>query len=420
MDEVAVVGGGLAGLVAARHLAERDLQVSLFESRDRLGGRVSTERAGGFTMDRGFQVLFPAYPAVRRELDLDALRLRRFRPGAVLARPGRRSILADPLRDLRALTPTLFNREVTLGDGVRILRLKRELAGTATGDILERDGRSIAEALAARGFSDRFRESFATPFLGGLTLDRSLSSAEFVFEYAFKMLAEKSAALPAEGMVAIADQLAARARAAGVQIELSAPVRALDADGAEATVSGEWGSRRADGVVVATDPATARELTGIAAIPTETRGCVTQYFSLPTGQQLDLGRRLVLNAADGRPNHVALVSEVADEYAPAGRHLLSATFLEAGPATDEELAAEVRAALESWFPANSFADLVQLETYRIADGQLVQPPGFRRGLPAPDAPAGPVVLAGEYTRWSSIQGALESGARAARALTDAG
>ncbi|WP_141212555.1 FAD-dependent oxidoreductase, partial [Halorubrum sp. Hd13] len=36
----------------------------------------------------------------------------------------------------------------------------------------------------------------------------------------------------------------------------------------------------------------------------------------------------------------------------------------------------------------------------------------------PDDPEGPVVLAGDYTAWSSIQGALESGRTAAAAAGD--
>ncbi|HEY6326853.1 MAG TPA: FAD-dependent oxidoreductase, partial [Candidatus Cybelea sp.] len=35
-----VIGGGAAGLAAARHLAERSLRVILLEARERFGGRV--------------------------------------------------------------------------------------------------------------------------------------------------------------------------------------------------------------------------------------------------------------------------------------------------------------------------------------------------------------------------------------------
>jgi phytoene dehydrogenase-like protein len=66
-------GGRLAGLTAARRLAERGHEVVLCEAQDTLGGRVRSRTVEGFTLDRGFQVCFTAYPAVRSELDLDAL-----------------------------------------------------------------------------------------------------------------------------------------------------------------------------------------------------------------------------------------------------------------------------------------------------------------------------------------------------------
>lgn len=416
MDRVAVAGGGLAGLVAARRLAERGIDVILHEATDRLGGRVGSDRADGFVLDRGFQVLFPAYPAVRRELDLVALDLQSFKPGAVVARPGRRSVLSDPIRDPRALSATLFNTEITLGDKLRVLRLQRALAGRSTEEVLDHDDRSVGAALADRGFSRAFREAVAAPFLGGITLGRELDSAAFVFEYALKMLAASNAALPAEGMQAIPDQLAAAGREAGVTVRLDSPVEAVQPTEAGVEVASPAGVETVDGAVVATDPATAAALTGLEGIPTATRGCVTQHFGLPTTQALDLGRRLLLNAADDRPNHVALLSAVADSYAPAGQQLLSATFLGVPDETDEALAAEVREALAAWYPENSFAALSLLATHRIPNAQLVQLPGFREGVPAPDAPDGRVVLAGDYTRWSSIQGALESGRRAERTL----
>lgn len=415
--DVIVVGGGLAGLVAARTLGEQDHRVTLFERDETVGGRVRSDHEDGFVFDRGFQVLFTAYPAVQRELDLDSLSLRSFRPGGTLVRPGERTTLADPLGDPKALTATLFNRDVTLGDKLRVLRLRRELARKPLADVLAADDATIAEYLDRRGFSRQFRENFAAPFYGGITLDRSLASSRFVFEYTFKMLSAGKIAVPAEGMGAISQQLAESAREAGVTIETGTPVESVIPGGDESGVAVETPGEtvEADATVVATDPASARELTD-CDIGTEGRGCVTQYFSLPRTQQFPAGRRLLLNTADDRPNQVALLSAVAPEYAPDRQHLLSATFLGEQEFSDEELATEVQDALSAWFPENNFADLELRRTYRIPFAQIRQPPGFRADRPAVAAPDGNVSLAGDYTEWSSIQGALESGRRAARAV----
>ena len=417
-----VVGGGLAGLVAARHLADRGAEVTLLERRETVGGRVHTEHADGYTLDRGFQVLFTAYPAVKRELDLDALSLRRFRPGAVIARPGERSTLSDPLRDPRAATATLFNRDVTTGDKLRLFQHQRRLRRTDPEEALSADDVSIDEALADWGFSRKFRDNFAAPFYGGITLDRSLSTSKAVFEYTFKMLSEGATAVPADGMGAIPDQLAEHARAAGATVETSREVTAVEASdeagNGGVTVETAVETLDADAAVVATDPPTARELTGVAGIPAETVGCVTLHLALPDTQQLDTDRRILLNAADDRPNQVAPMSEAAPEYAPEGQQLLSATFLGSQAADDTTLLEEVREALSSWYPENQFTNLERVAVDRVDVAQFAQPPGFRASLPDVDDPEGAVYLAGDYTRWSSIQGAMESGRRAAAAVLD--
>lgn len=418
MGDVVVAGGGLAGLVAARRLADAGLTVWLFEREERLGGRVRTDHRDGFTLDRGFQVLFPAYPAVGAELDREDLDLRPFAPGATLARPGERTTVADPLADLTGGIRTLFNRDLTLGDKLRLLRLRRELLNTPVDAVFDGDDRTIAGFLDDRGFSDRFCERFAAPFYGGITLDRSLSTASSVFRYTFRMLAQGPATVPAGGMGAIPDQLATRARNAGVHIETGTPVKAVRTDGVGVEVEIPGETVGADAAVVATDPRTARELTGCTGIPTAGRGCVTQYFSLPASEELDTGGRLLLNTVDGRPNQVAVLSDVAPEYAPAGQHLLSATLLGTRDADERGLADEVVETLSSWFPAKPLAGLELLATYEVEFAQFRQPPGFRADRPGVDAPEGQVYLAGDYTDWSSIQGAMASGRRAAEAAIE--
>lgn len=413
---VAVAGGGLAGLVAARHLAESGAEVELFEAEPRVGGRVRSRVVDGYTLDRGFQVLSTAYPAARRELDYDALDLRPFALGATIARPNRRSTLADPLAAPRSALPTLLNRDVRTADKLRLFQLQRELDRVGWTELLDDDGGlTILEYLADRGFSTAFVERFAAPFYGGITLDRSLGTSASVFEYTFKALSDGKTVVPADGMGAIADQLRARAESAGATIETDAAVTAIDADGPRVDTSA--GPRSPDAVVVATDPKTAGELTGVDT-PTGSKACVTVHCTLPEHQSLDTGSRIVLNAVDDEPNTVAPMSAAASEYAPEGRQLLSATFLGSREESDAELGRVVRDALAAWFPANHFGEFEVVAVDRVDFAQFPQPPGFREELPSVDAPDGEVFLAGDYTRWSSIQGALESGKLAADAVLD--
>ncbi|ELZ25042.1 flavin-containing amine-oxidoreductase [Halosimplex carlsbadense 2-9-1] len=418
MSEVVIVGGGLAGLVAARRLARDGADVTLFERRDELGGRVRSREVDGFTLDRGFQVMFTAYPAVREELDLNALDLRTFAPGATIARPDHRSTLADPFRAPLSVIESALNPDVTVTDKIRVLQLRRELGNADPESLLDGPTESIREYLDRKGFSQKFVENFAAPFYGGITLDRSLSTDAGVFRYTFSMLSRGATAVPADGMGAISDQLAARAREAGVSIETGTEITAVDGAAGEATVEAGPETVDADAAVVATDPKRARELTGVESVPTDARGCVTQYFRTREHRSLDTGHRLVLNAVDSYPNTVAPLSTVAPEYAPDGHALLSATTLGVPDRSDEELATAVRDALVTWYPEHRFDDLELLATDRIEFAQFDQPPGFRDGLPAVDAPEGSVYLAGDYTQWSAIQGALESGQVAADTVSD--
>jgi phytoene dehydrogenase-like protein len=414
---VVVAGAGLAGLVAARRLAAAGAEVTVLERRGSVGGRVRTERVDGFTVDRGFQVLFPAYPAVRTELDLDALDLGRFRPGAVIAREGSRSVLSDPLRDPRAAVESALTPEVTVGDKLRTLLLRRELRGLSEEAAFSGPDESIRSYLRGRGFSERYLDRFVAPFYGGITLDRSLATSKRVFEYTFARLSEGPAALPADGMAAVPRQLATRAREAGARIRTDARVTAVEADGAGVTVATPDGDHAADAAVVATDPPTARSLTGVAAIPTEGVPSTTAYYAVPEHARLRSGRRLVLNADDGEPNAVVPLSAVAPSYAPDDRELLCATFLgaEALDRPASELTAATRSALRSWYPERGDPGLETVAVRRIEFAQFAQPPGVHDDLPDVGAPSGPVYLAGDHTEWSSIQGAMRSGRRAAAA-----
>lgn len=413
MTDVVIVGGGPAGLVGAGHLAEMGHDVTIFEQETQIGGRVRSRRERGFVFDRGFQVLFTAYPALREELDLAGLSLRPFSPGVTLASRDHRSRLVDPSAQLSAVFETLANRDITFGDKFRLYQLKRDLLRKSTEEILSADDKRIDVYLANLGFSERFRERFVGPLYGGITLDRSLSSSRLIFEYTFKMLTQGTAALPADGMGEVTRQLGQRAREQGVTIETDTRVDAVEPDSEGAIVETNRETVEATAAIVATDSRTAYELTGCETIPTDGPGVVTQYISLPADTPLPTGKRLHLNIDTDGPNHIAPLSAVAPAYAPSDRQLLSATFLGAQPGDDADLMSSVQATLEGWYPELSVGDLELERTDRIEFAQFAQPPGFRSTLPSVDEPTGQVYLGGEYTEWSSIQGAMRSGQRVA-------
>ena len=127
--DVVVVGAGLAGLSCARAIVEAGRSCLVLEASDGVGGRVRSDLVDGFVLDRGFQILLTAYPEVAAQLDVGALALCPFDPGAVVRTGGRFVRVGDPLRRPRDLFPTLTAPVGTLADKLRLVRTIRTRLG---------------------------------------------------------------------------------------------------------------------------------------------------------------------------------------------------------------------------------------------------------------------------------------------------
>lgn len=408
--DVVIVGAGLAGLSAARNCTRAGLNTLLLESADVPGGRVATDVVEGFQLDRGFQVLLDSYPEARQALDVPALDLRPFAPGALVWRGSGFAQIADPWRDVIAGVHSLVSGVFSPGDAWRMLRLRRDALQRLRPAPVERGAVTTADALAARGFSERALNGFFRPFFGGVFLDPELGAPVQWFEFLFAMFAVGRATLPAAGMRAIPLQLAA-ALPGGV-LRTGQRVRSLR-EGKVELASGETIETRT--VVLATDARQAAVLAPGIGAPAWA-GCTTLYYAAPRSP-LDRSM-LVLDGESRRGpiNHVCVPSDIAPSYAPAGQALISATALGTQPHDDAALDRAARAQLARWFGG-------QVQEWRLLRASRVAH-ALPRLLPQADARAETLRLApslyacGDYLETPSINGALRSGRRAAETLLD--
>jgi phytoene dehydrogenase-like protein len=421
--KVCIVGAGLAGLTCARHLHSAGGEVLVLEASDDVGGRVRSDIVDGFILDRGFQVLFDAYPAVKRNLDIGALDLRAFEPGAIICRGGRQSVLTDPLRDHNwaDVAGAAANLAIPVTDKLRTLQLSQSLSGIGSGfDPYEPDDQSTYEYLKGLGFHDSTIDVFFRPFYGGILLKRDLSTTAAAFRFYFRMLSTGQTAVPSAGMGAVTQQLAAPLREAGA-IRLNAPVRSLMQRERRTTgVVLETGETiDADAVVLAVPAPAAAHLAGLPA-PEGALGKATIYFA--GDKALSDSKKLVLNAdKDAFVNDAQQISNVAPGYAPMGRHLLGATVLGDPEMDDTQLCNAAMDDLRKMYAADreavrALASYAPLKVYRIPYSQFPQPPGVYGSLPGVTTDQPGLYVAAEWTESSSINGAITSGENCAAAV----
>ncbi len=386
---IVIVGAGLAGLRAAGALA-RSRDVVVLEASDAIGGRVATDRVDGFLVDRGFQLLNPAYPAARRALDLRRLDLHRFGRGAALRTDDGLQILADPTRH-PAQAPQLLSGALVPGDVAAIVRWAR-----AAGE----PGATFTDSLDRAGMSTLARRAVER-FFAGVTLDATGSTSAAQVRRLAGYFALATPGIPAQGMAAIPAQLA---EGLGDRIERETPVAAVHSHGGRLVVEQRDGRERpADAVVLAAGPVGNAALLG--AEPPRMLGVTTWWFAAPTAPSAS--RFLHLDLRDGaRIANACVQSNVSPSYAPVGRHLVQISALTGHGLGDD---AARQAAGEMFGASPDGWEL--LARHDIAQALPSMTPGVGGPGPAPDG----VVVADDLPG-ASIQAALSAGERAASGL----
>lgn len=404
-SDVVVVGAGLAGLSAAIELTRAGLNVIVLEASSTPGGRVRTDQLDGFRLDRGFQLLNPAYPRVGRlarlgVLDLDRLQLQSFEAGAQIALAGRPAVLTDPRRSPRS---TLRNLTApgTPAEKAKFVAWALRCGLGRPSSLLDGPDRPYGQRLSELGIDGALRRQVLEPFLAGvLGEDDQSTSAHFV-ALVIRSFVRGTPAVPAWGMQALPAQLAANLTPEALRFDT--PAEAIEGNSVH-TTRGTFSGRA---VLVATDPRTAARLTPLPE--PGMRALSTFWFVAPHAPatrpilHLDgLRRGPVVNAA--------VLSAAAPAYSPDGQALIAASMV--GLPTDGTLSL-VRRQVGLMFDTSA-ADWELLRLDAIADAlpALPAPLTLRQPVQLSDA----LFVAGDHRDTASQQGALASGARAARAI----
>ena len=255
---VVVVGGGVAGIVAALDCAASGASVTLVEVRPRLGGAAYSVPRGDLWIDNGQHVFLRCCTAYRELLEtlgseslvevqprLDIPVLAPGRPPCRLRRGGAR----PPLHLAGALLryPHLSLRE----------RISAGRAALALGRVAPDDSRTFGDWLAEHGQSPRaiaaLWDLIALPTLNLPAAEASLALGAFVFQQG--LLADAAAGdigLHRAPLQQIIGDPAAQALArAGVSVQLGWPAKRITPIGGRFAVVGADSWLAADSVIVA-------------------------------------------------------------------------------------------------------------------------------------------------------------------------
>ncbi len=443
---VVIVGGGFAGLSAAYTLMKRGITPLLLEAQDRAGGRGKGERVDGFSLDMGAFVFTSTYDTAFRickELGLPlipaTMKFGHFRNGRWVTTTPDQS-LWNFLRHLRTASTMGFLSPSGMRSGFKVMRqIHRQaeymsFAGDSPlaeidddesfGDYMERLGVPENLQVTLRGPLEMI---LGDPMPAGQALMRA-----YIGE---TMLHSGRVSMPERGIGSLSEALAT---ACSDAIRVSTPVRRIVITDGKATgvvVDGE--TIEADAVICAVPGTKVPGL--IPELPEETRRALSNV-SYSTGCRVVIG----LDHSPLPPGwHGALYPEDDDtpllldrstflpSCAPPGKSILDLLIgrdraRELIPLDDDEIKRQLLAAARRNAPPGSTLpnddEGLFYRVYRWEEALCMGTPGMLAAVAKiPGQLAGRIdnlVLAGDYMRVPSVNGALSSGQSAAIDVAD--
>ena len=383
-SDVLIIGAGLAGLSAAIHLQNAGRNVTVVESSDRAGGRVTSDVIDGFICDRGFQLINAKYPAL---LELDVIKE------------------IDFINAPRVIEISLGSQRVAIGDP---RKAPFSVLHRATGSIPEKIAlirfllskleprQSVGAALREAGCGATY-EKVLRPFLQGVFLaDPDLVDAKYG-QAIIKSFVHGAPGIPRLGVGELSKALSVRIE----NLNLNTRVESI----ANNVVQTSAGVYEAKDVIVATDTTTAAQLLNLPDVARMV-GCVTWYHAA-TSNPSGTGRLLVDGQNRGPIINSVVISDISTSYAPVGQNLVSTTT--ALSVTESE----VRRHLSTMWGVET-RDWALLAKYEIPTALPLQSVG--RELTQSVKVGDGLYVVGDHRAVPSQQGALFSGTLAAQLI----
>lgn len=409
-------------MAAAIRLQADNIPFLLLEASDAVGGRVRSDVVDGFTLDRGFQIFITGYPEARNILDYDSLDLRKFYSGAQVYYGGRFHTVADPLRHFSNALQSLTNPIGTVVDKLLIGLTRLKVLTKGDDEILSAEEVTTIDLLKKIGFSDAILERFFRPFFGGIFFDRELETTSRLFNFIFKCLALGDNTLPAKGIAAIPEQLAAKLPSNSILF--NSRVVSVDSESDSSSKirvklqNGQMLESEFGVILAVEEPEAVKLLAGEkpSEVRQPVRSTVCLYFSADQDKVPVQDPVLLLNGSGkGIVNNMFFATNVAPSYAPAGKALVSVTLVGIyGDVADEDLVDRVVNELSGWFGESVVGSWSYLRMYRIGFAQPNQCPPTNLKKNPKIKPG--LYICGDYVTSATFDGALVSGRKAAETL----
>lgn len=404
--KIHIIGAGISGLIAATVLEKNGLSPVIIETTDRVGGRVKTDIVEGYQLDHGFQVLLTAYPAAQKYLNLEALQLQTFIPGASIFKNGKQNSIGDPLRDKSLLLSTVFARVGTLSDKFKILKLNNKLKKKSLSEIFSSKEQTTKSYLVDFGFSSKMIHDFFNPFFSGIFLENKLETSSRMFEFVYKMFGQGDAALPKGGMQAIPKQLSNNLRR--TTFKFNTKVATVN----DSEIILEDGQKiKSDFTIIATEPS--KLVNKLNKKVTEWQSCDTLYFETES--------RVINKPLIGLiPEKDAVINNIfyhtsLDSDLKGNKELLSVTVVDNQNLSSEKLIQHVKTELKQYCGI----DVIKLIKHYKIPMSLPKLQNLQYNLlPSQTRLTDTIFLAGDVQLNGSLNAAMIAGEKAALGVLD--